>query len=51
MVIEQAKGVLAERLRLDTEEAFSLLRRYARRSNHRLTELARAVIEGRADVP
>jgi GAF domain-containing protein len=50
VVIEQAKGVLAERLNLGTEQAFRLLRHHARSRNRRLTDLARAVIEGRADV-
>jgi GAF domain-containing protein len=50
VVIEQAKGVLAERLSLGTEQAFSLLRQHARSGNHRLTELAQAVIDGRVDV-
>ena len=50
VVIEQAKGVLAERLRLGPDQAFSLLRRHARRGNHRLTDFAREVIEGRVDL-
>jgi GAF domain-containing protein len=50
VVIEQAKGVLAERLSLGTEQAFSLLRHNARSRNHRLTDFARAVIDGQADV-
>ncbi len=51
VVIEQAKGVLAERLKLGTEQAFGLLRQHARSRNHRLTDVARAVIDGHADVP
>jgi hypothetical protein len=50
LVIEQAKGVLAERLSLGTEQAFSLMRHHARNRNHRLTDLARAVIEGQSDL-
>jgi AmiR/NasT family two-component response regulator len=34
VIIEQAKGVLAERLRVTPEEAFVMLRRYARDHNH-----------------
>jgi transcriptional regulator with GAF, ATPase, and Fis domain len=50
VVIEQAKGVLAERLSVGTEHAFDLLRRHARRRNRRLTDLARAVVDGDADL-
>lgn len=45
-VIEQAKGVLAERGHVDMELAFNLLRSHARRTNERLSDLARSVIEG-----
>jgi len=46
VMIEQAKGVLAERLQMTPNEAFVLLRRYARDHNHPLTELAGDVIRG-----
>jgi hypothetical protein len=46
VVIEQAKGILAERLRVSPDEAFLLLRRFARDRNYRLTELAGDVIRG-----
>ncbi|MGH3994013.1 MAG: ANTAR domain-containing protein, partial [Pseudonocardiaceae bacterium] len=46
VIIEQAKGVLAERHGLDPGAAFTLLRTYARNHGHRLTELATAVIDG-----
>jgi AmiR/NasT family two-component response regulator len=45
-MIEQAKGVLAERLRVTPDEAFVVLRRYARDHNHPLTELSGDVIRG-----
>jgi AmiR/NasT family two-component response regulator len=52
VVIEQAKGKLAERLGLDMDQAFTLLRSYARNSNLRLSHLAQAVIDGSpADFP
>ena len=44
VVIEQAKGVLAQSGGLDMDEAFAVLRSYARDRNQRLTELARAVV-------
>jgi len=46
VVIEQAKGKLAERLGLDMGQAFSLLRDHARSRNLRLSDLARAFIDG-----
>jgi hypothetical protein len=45
VVIEQAKGILAERLHVGMQEAFDTLRRYARGSNRRLTDLAQQVID------
>ncbi len=51
IVIEQAKGMLAERWKVTPDEAFEALRRLARTSQRRLADLAAAVIEGRADVP
>jgi AmiR/NasT family two-component response regulator len=47
VVIEQAKGVLAERLRLEPEAAFNLLRRAARSSRRRLHDLAGEVVASR----
>jgi len=46
VIIEQAKGVIAERHGIDPGEAFTLLRGYARNHNQRLTELAADVIHG-----
>lgn len=49
VVIEQAKGVLAERLQIGVDEAFSHLRAYARSANQHLAGVARALLEGRLD--
>jgi GAF domain-containing protein len=46
VVIEQAKGKLAERLGIDVNEAFTLLRDQARNRNQRLSDLARAFVDG-----
>jgi len=46
VVIEQAKGKLAERLGVDMDQAFSLLRDFARARNRRLSELAQAFVDG-----
>jgi AmiR/NasT family two-component response regulator len=40
VVIEQAKGILAERYRLDVEEAFDVIRRAARANRLKIHELA-----------
>ena len=47
IVIEQAKGVLAERLDLDVHEAFRVLRLAARSNRIRLRDLATRVVESR----
>lgn len=47
IVVEQAKGVLAERLGVDLNAAFALLRAHSRRNNLMLGEVARSVVEGR----
>src|SRR5487761_132315 len=46
VIIEQAKGKLAERLGIDVNQAFSLLRDQARNRNERLSDLARAFVDG-----
>jgi hypothetical protein len=46
IILEQAKGVLAERAGVDLDEAFAVLRRYARDHNRRLTEVAAAFLAG-----
>jgi GAF domain-containing protein len=46
VLIEQAKGVLAERLHVDVGEAFALLRDGARSHNRRLSDLAQGIVDG-----
>jgi GAF domain-containing protein len=46
VIIEQAKGVVATQRETDVDEAFLLLRRYARDHNTRIHDVARAVIDG-----
>ncbi len=49
VVIEQAKGVISERAGVNLSEAFTRLRGYARDHNLRLTDVARAAIDGSLD--
>jgi hypothetical protein len=49
VVIEQAKGVLAERLQISPDDAFEVLRGAARSRNRLLSDLARDVATGSAD--
>jgi AmiR/NasT family two-component response regulator len=51
VVIEQAKGVLAERFGLDVHEAFDTLRTSARSNRMRLHDLAARVVESRQTPP
>ncbi|MEO7236304.1 MAG: GAF and ANTAR domain-containing protein [Lapillicoccus sp.] len=46
IVIEQAKGVLAERLNLDPDASFAVMRRFARGSGRPLLTVASHVING-----
>jgi AmiR/NasT family two-component response regulator len=49
VVIEQAKGMVAERTDLGVPEAFVRIRAYARAHNQRLTTVCVAIVEGRID--
>jgi hypothetical protein len=51
VIIEQAKGKLAERLGLDMDQAFKLLRDYARARNRRLSNLAQGFVDGTEALP
>jgi GAF domain-containing protein len=50
IVIEQAKGVLAERAGVSMEAAFSAMRNRARNHNEKLVEVAQGVIDGTVSV-
>ena len=51
VVIEQAKGFLRESLDVSVEDAFRLLRTYARASGQHLTDVARRLISDRIARP
>ncbi|MEU0250948.1 GAF and ANTAR domain-containing protein [Streptomyces sp. NPDC006184] len=51
VLIEQAKGKLAERRHTDMERAFTTLRAYARAHNRRLADVARALIHETEHLP
>jgi anti-anti-sigma factor len=51
IVIEQAKGMLAERQGLDMEQAFATLRNHARNHHVRLADVANDIIDGALLVP
>lgn len=50
VVIEQAKGIIAERLGIGVDVAFTALRQYARSNNNRIAELSASVVAGEFDV-
>jgi AmiR/NasT family two-component response regulator len=51
VAIEQAKGIIAERYGLDTEEAFDILRMAARANRIKLHDLVRAIRPGEETPP
>lgn len=50
IVVEQAKGIIAERTGLDTDAAFTLMRTTARSRQRRLAEFARDIVQGIEDL-
>jgi transcriptional regulator with GAF, ATPase, and Fis domain len=51
IIIEQAKGAIAQTYEITVDVAFELLRRYARRTNRRLSDVARLVVTDSASLP
>ena len=49
VIIEQAKGMLSERLQIDVDEAYARLRAHARNHNRRFSDIAHDLLEGRLD--
>jgi hypothetical protein len=47
--LEQAKGMLAQRTGLSMDQAFQLMRGYARSNNRRLSDIASHIIDGSID--
>jgi len=50
IVIEQAKGIVAEREQLDMPDAFDQLRAFARAHNRRLHDVATEIVDGTLDI-
>ena len=51
VLIEQAKGLLSERLDLSLDDAFTVLRHHARNNGLRLIDVAAAVLDGSLALP
>jgi GAF domain-containing protein len=51
VVIEQAKGIVAQASGVRPDEAFTLIRDYARRNNRRLSEVAGTIVNGLPALP
>ena len=51
IMVEQAKGVLAERHGVSMDVAFDALRRHARDHNLKIADAALAVVRGTSDIP
>ncbi len=49
VLIEQAKGIVAQTRHVPVDEAFTILRTYARRNNERLRDVAERVVERQLD--
>jgi len=50
ILIEQAKGFLSHSLDIDVDDAFNILRMYARANNRRLTDVADDVVQARLEL-
>jgi transcriptional regulator with GAF, ATPase, and Fis domain len=51
IVIEQAKGVIAQIQGVSVDEAFAEIRAYARRTNRRLNEVSQAIVTDLTSIP
>jgi AmiR/NasT family two-component response regulator len=51
VVIEQAKGAIAQANRVDVDVAFAMIRDYTRRTNRRLSEVVQAIVTDPDSLP
>lgn len=51
IVIEQAKGIVAQSRAVSPDDAFALIRDFARRNNRRLSDVAHNIVTGLPSLP
>lgn len=51
IVIEQAKGAIAQAHQINVDEAFTRIRAYARNNNRKLTDVAHTIVADRSTLP
>jgi GAF domain-containing protein len=51
VVIEQAKGAVAQAHQISVDDAFARIRTYARRNNKKLTDIAHAIVTDQTTLP
>lgn len=51
VIIEQAKGAIAQAHRMSVDDAFKMMRAFARSNNRRLGEVAQTVVTDLASIP
>jgi AmiR/NasT family two-component response regulator len=51
IIIEQAKGAIAQARNVTVDEAFTMIRSYARANNRRIGDVARTIVTDLASIP
>jgi len=50
IIVEQAKGAVAQAFGINVDEAFELIRAHSRNNNQRLVDIARTIVTNRSDL-